>query len=130
MAPQARNSRRPSAPPVLWRAVRDPSGAWHVVDEHGYEVLKHPDPLVRLFNVWLVAAAPALRHELEWLTGRMERLILDGRSGQPTKDAQDLQSCWGWLMESLPPWRERARAADLSGQQELDLAAPETWRAL
>ena len=70
-----RAKRRPVAPRVeQWRATRDGFGSWVVVNERGEEPLRSAEPLDRLFNVHLTAAAPVLRESLEELARRLEHM--------------------------------------------------------
>jgi len=93
-----RAKRRPVARRVeQWRATRDGFGSWVVVDERGGEPLRSNDPLDRLCNVHLAAAAPVLRESLEALTRRLEHM-----ESPYARDERRLITAYGALAISRP----------------------------
>jgi hypothetical protein len=95
--------------PSPWRVVRGPAGEPRVVDEDGFDVLKHPDPVVRLFAHHLTAQAPALEAALRNLSARLFRMRLD-RLGD-YRDSARVSWAEIELTRCIPPmdeWREAA----------------------
>jgi hypothetical protein len=108
-------------PSERWRVVRDGCGAWLIVDERGGQPLREDDPLVRLGNLYVAAAAPELRDALLRLVRRMETLI-EYASAQPHRDGRLLQLAHGVIADSRPSLREQSAVQDAArdGQRELD----------
>lgn len=115
-----RRRRRPVKPrSKQWRAVRDGSGQWIVVNERGEQPLRSETPLDRLCNVHLAAAAPVLRESLEALARRLEHM-----ESPYARDGDRLISAYGALAMSRPTMDLLAEVLGKRGHQlQLDLSA-------
>jgi hypothetical protein len=113
--------RRVLLPSERWRVVRDGCGAWLIVNECGAQPLRSDDPLARLGNLYLAAAAPELRDALLRLVRRMETLI-EYASSQPHRDGKLVMRAYGVIGDSRPPMKEWLAVEDAArrGQRELD----------
>jgi hypothetical protein len=118
--PRRAKRRRVLLPCERWRAVRDGCGAWVIVDECGVQPLRADDPLARLGNVYLAAAAPELRHTLLRLAHRMGTLI-EFLSSQPHRDGKLLQEAYGVIALSHPPLQEWSAAEDAARRRQREL---------
>lgn len=112
--------RRPLKPrPPRWTPVRDGVGAWIIVNEQGEQPLRAEDPLERLSNLYLVAAAPALFLALQIVTRRMQWLIPEA-SGWQHRDRKLVMEAVAALADARPPIEELLRVERLGGQREID----------
>lgn len=99
-----------------WRATMNGTGAWVIVNREGDQPLRDPDPVVRIQNIHLAAAAPTLREALELLVRRFERLNVTAR-----RDVQLLQLSWGAIILTRPELADVMRVLPRRAQQELEL---------
>jgi hypothetical protein len=57
-----------------WQLAQDRTGAWQLVNQRGGQPLREEEPLARLYNLKLAAAAPELRAALRELIHLARRL--------------------------------------------------------
>lgn len=114
-------ARANGTPSTRWAARRDGLGSWQVVREDDTEPLRATDPLDRLTNVFLAAAAPDLAAALNEAVHRLETLI--GATGMANLDRKLIARCHGALVCSRPPIEHILGALDQrrAAQGELDL---------
>lgn len=109
--------RRPLRPPVArWFAVRDGNGSLVIVNEQGEQPLRAEDPLERLGNVHLAAAAPELADALRDLLVRAQHIISE-YSGWRHRDQKFLMRAQAALASSRVPLAEFNRIAALRGPE-------------
>lgn len=75
--PPKRKPARMYAEAEEWFAARDTNGQWVVVNVLGEQVLRSPDPRIRLEAVHLAASAPLLRSLLDAVARRLQSYLVD-----------------------------------------------------
>jgi hypothetical protein len=68
-----------------WFALKDGFGQWRLVNHHGAEPLRDPDPTRRVRAAYLAAAAPRLLALLEATASRLTRLAEDHQLDRRTR---------------------------------------------
>ena len=120
--PQGRRMQRRSKPtPERWVATRNGAGVWVIVDEHGRQPLRAVDPVVRLYNLHLAAAAPMLEHELASLVRRFLAVCRQLGAENYRWNERYARSVFYALIEARPLYTEVIRAQNEARQGILDL---------
>jgi len=112
--------REVKTPAPRWKAQRNRFGMWVVVDAHGNEPLRDPDPLARMRHVHLAAAAPGLHEALAELVRRLTYL-------EPpyTADRRRVEMANGELQAARPSLQLLAEQGTLGRRLELALDGDE-----
>lgn len=117
--PPKRKPARMYAEAEEWFPARDTNGQWVVVNGRGEQVLRSPDPRIRLEAVHLAASAPLLRSLLDAVARRLQSYLQDHGYAY-SRDARLAAEAMMIVGSTVPPM-ELYMPALSSTQHELHL---------